>query len=140
MRKKGVLQLDLQLNFWVALDTYNSLYIWCNSLQLNYNFVAKTPFQLLCNSSMTIIIMSRWCQFSSIHQNLTRGTMRIFRDVLKYWYLSFIMIICFKRSWIMTRGTIKKIATWHINWILETYIYLFIYLFVCVCVCVCVPM
>jgi len=80
MKKKGVLQLALQLNFWVALDTYNSPYIWCNSLQLNYNFVAITPFQLLCNSPMTIIIMSCWCHFSFIHQILTHGTMRIFCD------------------------------------------------------------
>jgi hypothetical protein len=41
----------------------NSLYIWCNSLQLNYNFVVTTPFQLLYNSLMIIIIMSCWCHF-----------------------------------------------------------------------------
>jgi hypothetical protein len=31
MRKRGVLQLALQLNFWVALDTYNSLYLYTMS-------------------------------------------------------------------------------------------------------------
>jgi hypothetical protein len=82
MRKSisGVLQLNLQLNFWVASDTCNSPYIWCNSLQLNYNLDAITPFQLLCNSLMNTIIMSCWHHFSSIHQNLTHGTMRIFLD------------------------------------------------------------
>jgi hypothetical protein len=34
----------LQLNFWITSDTYNSPYIWCNSLQLNYNFVVTTIF------------------------------------------------------------------------------------------------
>ncbi len=65
----------------------NSLYIWCNSpyircnsLQFNYNFVATTPFQLLCNSHMTTIIMLCRCHFSSIHQNFTHGTMMIFCD------------------------------------------------------------
>jgi hypothetical protein len=58
----------------------NSLYIRCNSLQFNYNFVTTIPFQVLCNSPMTTIIMLCWCHFSSIHQNLTHGTMKIFRD------------------------------------------------------------
>jgi hypothetical protein len=28
MKNKGVLQLALQLNFWVAKDIYNSLYLY----------------------------------------------------------------------------------------------------------------
>jgi len=28
MKKNGVLQLTLQLNFWIALDTCNSLYLY----------------------------------------------------------------------------------------------------------------
>ncbi len=69
---------------WILLDKLQELqltiYIGCNSLQLYYNFVTTTPFQLLCNSSMTIIIMSHWCHFSSIHQNLTHAIMKIFHD------------------------------------------------------------
>jgi len=80
MRKKGVLQLALQLNFWNVLDTYNSSYIWCNSLELNYNFVTTTPFELLCNSPMIKITMSCWHHFSSIYQSLTNGTMKTFHD------------------------------------------------------------
>jgi hypothetical protein len=80
----------LQLTIFICYDCYqtsyksckscNSPYIWCNSLQFNYNFVATIPFQLLCNSPMTIILMSCWSHFSSIHQNLTCGIMRIFCD------------------------------------------------------------
>jgi len=50
LEKRGVLQLSLQLNFWVASNICNSPYTHCNLLQLNYNFVTTTHFQLLCNS------------------------------------------------------------------------------------------
>jgi len=66
--------------YWTSCKSCNSMYIQCNSLQFIYNFVATTPFPLLCNSVMTTIIMSCWCHFSSIHQNLTRDTMKIFHD------------------------------------------------------------
>jgi len=72
----------LQLTIFIRCEyyqrSYNTLYIQCNSLQFNYNFIITTLFQLLCNSPMTIIIMSCWCYFSSIHQNLTRRTMKSF--------------------------------------------------------------
>jgi hypothetical protein len=32
MKKKGVLQLALQLNFWVVNDTYNSIYLYVMSV------------------------------------------------------------------------------------------------------------
>ncbi len=53
----------------------------CNSLYNDFTLVeliATIYFQLLCNSLMTTTIMACWCHFSSIHQNLTHGTMRIF--------------------------------------------------------------
>jgi len=90
LKKKGsfALQLATQLVtifircecYWTSFKSCNSLYIQCNSLKLNYNLVVTIPFQLLCNSPMIIIIMSCWCHFSSIHQNLTSGTMMIFCD------------------------------------------------------------
>ncbi len=43
-RLKGVLQLSLQLTFWIVTYTCNSLYIQCNSLQINYNLVKTTHF------------------------------------------------------------------------------------------------
>ncbi len=79
----GQLQLIVFIRcecYWTNCKSCNSPYIHCNSLQLNYNFVATTLFQLLCNSPMITIIMSWWHHFSSIHQNLTCGTMKIFRD------------------------------------------------------------
>jgi hypothetical protein len=66
-----------------SCNSCNSPYIRCYSLQFNYNFVATTPFQLLCNYFMTIIIMSCWHHFSFIHQNLTHGIMRIFHDLFE---------------------------------------------------------
>jgi hypothetical protein len=58
MRKKGILQLALQLNFWVALNTCNSPYVYIvNAIgqvakvaihriygAIHYNFVATTFF------------------------------------------------------------------------------------------------
>ncbi len=119
----------MQLTIFMCCECYrtrckscNSLYIRCNSLQFNYNFIITIPFQLLYNSLISIIIMSCWCYFSSIHQNLTCGTMRIFVIFLKHWYPSSIMIICFKWFWIMTHGTIKSchltlIEIWKYNYI-----------------------
>jgi len=74
MKKMGVLQLALQLNFWVALDICNSSYLHVVSVikqvaritrvathhiygATHYNFVVTTFFQLLCNSPVTKIIM-----------------------------------------------------------------------------------
>jgi hypothetical protein len=62
MRKKGVLQLVLQLNFGVANDTYNSLYLyvvrankqvaWIKKLQLTVYimwFIATQSEQFIFN-------------------------------------------------------------------------------------------
>ncbi len=94
---------------------YNSPYIWCNSLRLNYNFVTTTSFQLLCNSPMTRTIMSCWHHFSFIHQNLTRGIIKIFRDFFEI----FISIIhcdySFKMVLDYDTWHNKKFVMWHIN-------------------------
>jgi hypothetical protein len=49
-KKRVVLQLGLQFNFWIAMTI-------CNSLQLNCNSITTTSFQLLWNSPMTTTIM-----------------------------------------------------------------------------------
>ncbi len=88
----------LQLIIFICCEYYktscksckncNLPYIRCNSLQLNYNFVVTTPFQVLCNSPMTTIIMSCWRHFLSIHKKLTCGTMKFFRvSIVHYDYL-----------------------------------------------------
>jgi hypothetical protein len=81
MRKKGVcnwprnsifeFQKTLAINHiymsWMLmhklheLQSYNSPYIWCNSLQLNYNLAKITNVQLLCNSIITTLMLSYWC-------------------------------------------------------------------------------
>jgi len=125
MRKRGVLQFTLQLNFWVASDTCNSLYLYVMSAigqvtrvariathriysATHYNFVIIILFQVLCKSPMITIIMSCWHHFSSIHQNLICGILLFFMIFLKYWYPLSIMIIRFRWTWIMTCGTIKS--------------------------------
>jgi hypothetical protein len=131
IRKHGVLELTLQLNFWVAFDTWNSPYIWCNSLQFNYNFVTTTWFQLLSISPMTTIIMSCWHHFSSIHQILTHGTMKIFHNF--FWNINIHCPLWLFILYGFGLGHLaqSKVITWHINWILETkklYIYIYIYI------------
>ncbi len=113
---------------WVLLDklyknckSCNLSYIQCNSLQLNYNFVTTTPFQLLCNSPMITIIKSCWCHFSSIHQILTHDTIKIFRDFFKILISIFHYDYSFRLSWIMTRGTIKSC---HIAYLIKFWIYI----------------
>jgi hypothetical protein len=115
--KKGVLQLGLQFNFWVTMTICNSLYFYthnyyrtscmnCNSLHIRShsniiicNFITTILFQLLCNSPITTTMMSYWRHFSSIHQNVTCGTMKFFWwFYLRYFYPSSIMIIHFKWS------------------------------------------
>ncbi len=79
--KRGVLQMALQLNFWITKVTCNSLYLYvasvnkqvagvancnslyicCNSLQLNYNLIKTIHFQLLFNFVITTPMMSCWC-------------------------------------------------------------------------------
>jgi len=113
-----------QLNFWVIMTIYNSLYFYthecyqtsckrCNSLYILDHTLMQLSQQLFfnyyANSPVTTTIMSCSHHFSSIHQNLTHNTMRIFLwFFLKYWYPSSIMILHFRRSCIMTYGTIKS--------------------------------
>ncbi len=85
MRKRGVLQLALQLKFWITKDICNSLYLYivnangqiawvaklqftiymvqliAISLQFNYYFVKITHFQLLFNFIIITPMMSCWC-------------------------------------------------------------------------------
>jgi hypothetical protein len=65
MKKRGVLQLALQLNFWIKKDTCNSPYIWCNSLQfiafqlqLNKKNSFSTNIQLHYNYTHDVMFMS----------------------------------------------------------------------------------
>jgi hypothetical protein len=94
----------LQLIVFICCECYstscksykncNSPYIKCNSLQLNYNFVARTHFQLLCNFPMITIMMSWWHHFSSIRQNLTCGTMKKFHDFFNFlWFFEILISI-----------------------------------------------
>jgi hypothetical protein len=108
MRKKGVLQLALQLNFRVASNTCNSPYLyivtdtgwywsscksWNSSCATHYNFVATTHFQLLCNSPTITIIMSCWrhffihpSKFNTCHYEKKRDFFEILISIVQYDY------------------------------------------------------
>jgi hypothetical protein len=109
-----------------SYKSYNSPYIWCNSLQLDYNFIATTFFQLPCNSLMTTFIMSCWHHFSSIHQILTCGIMRIFCNFFEI----LISIVHYNYSFFK----VLDYDMWHnqklphgiLNWILETNTYMYL--------------
>jgi hypothetical protein len=44
MKQRGVLQLALQLNFWVAEDTYNSMYLYAMNVKEQVAWIAKLQF------------------------------------------------------------------------------------------------
>jgi hypothetical protein len=76
------LQLICNSAYFSECECYQTSCMSCNSPYIysttHCNFVTTTFFQLLCNSPMTTTIMSRCCQFSSIHQNLAHSTLEIF--------------------------------------------------------------
>jgi hypothetical protein len=46
MKKKGVLQLALQLNFWVVTDICKSLYLYAMSFNKQVAWVAKSQYMV----------------------------------------------------------------------------------------------
>ncbi len=124
MKKKGVLQLALQLNFWVASNTCNSPYLYIMSVieqvvtiakvaihhiydAIHYNSITTlsqqffSTMQLPYDYNHNVMLMS----FSSIHQNLTHGTMRIVCDFFEI----LISIIHYDYSFDM----VLDYDTWH---------------------------
>jgi hypothetical protein len=111
MKKKIVLQLALQFNFWVASDNCNSPYLYIVSVieqvaivarvvihriynATHYNFVTTIPFQLLCNFPMITIIMSCLTHQSKFNTWHYEDFSWLFFK--KYWYPSSIMTIRFR--------------------------------------------
>jgi len=95
MRKKGVLQLALQLNFWIVDNTCNSLYLYLVSDNGQVAWFVK--LQLIIYTVQFIVIelqLSQNNSFSTImklHYNYTRDillTSIIVIHILKYdtWY------------------------------------------------------
>jgi len=59
MKKKGVLQLVLQLNFLITKDICNSLYLYnATQLQFNQNNSFSTTMQLHYNYTHDVMLMS----------------------------------------------------------------------------------
>jgi hypothetical protein len=106
---------------WITRNTTRFIYN-LTLMQLSCNSITTT-FQLLCNSLMTTTIMSYWCHFSSIHQNLTQSIMKFLGDF--FWNIDIhcpllLFILNYLKLWHVAQS---KVAMWHINWILETNIY-----------------
>jgi hypothetical protein len=88
-----------------SCKNYNSLYIWCNSLQLKCNFQNSsfsTTMQFPYDYNHNVM------HFSSIHQNLTHGTMRIFHEFFEILISIVHYDYSFRWFWMMTCGTIKS--------------------------------
>ncbi len=125
MKKRGVLQLALRLNFWVAFGHLQfiiyTMQLTTIQLQLCHNNSFSTTMQLPYDYNHNVMMTS----FSSIHQNLTRGTIKIFYDFFEI----LISIVHYDYSFYM----VLDYDTWHnqklpcgiFNWILETYIYIY---------------
>jgi hypothetical protein len=145
MRKRGVLQLALQLNFWIVKDTCNSLYLyivsvnkhiaWVVELQLTIYMVQfiATQLQLNQNNSFSTTIQFH---YNYIHDvmltslnviHLLKFNMWHYED---FWTFSFQNINLYRPFWLLMMVCDydtwhnKKIATWHIDCILE-YIYIY---------------
>jgi hypothetical protein len=106
MRKKGVLQLTLQLIFWIAMTIWNSPYVQCNSLQLNCNYAETIHFQLLRNSTTTIAISH--VDINNFHPSIKTWHMALWR-FLDFFFEILISIVYYDYWWfnIMTSDLIK---------------------------------
>ncbi len=94
-RKKGVLQLDLQLSFRVAMTTYNSMYFYILNVitqvaEVATHCIYDANHRICCNNSFPTTMQFSYdynhnlvlTSFLSIHQNLTHGIMNFFGEFL----------------------------------------------------------
>jgi hypothetical protein len=116
----------LQLAIFICYECYrtscksrkscNSPYIWCNSLQLNYNFVT-THFQLLCNSPMIHNVM-----LTSFFIHTSKFSTWHYEDFSWFfWNIDihrplWLFVLDGLGLWHMAQS---KVVMWHINWILK---------------------
>jgi len=139
--KKGVLQLALQLNFWIVENTCNSLYLYVVSankqvawivelqliiyivqlieiqLQLNQNNSFSTIIQLHYNCTHDVMLMSliviNLLNFDTWHYE-KNWTWKLFsfQNINLHCSLWLLMVVRNCDTW-----QNKRIATWHINYI-----------------------
>jgi len=144
MKKWGVLQLALQLNFWVASNTCNSLYLYdVNAMRQVarvaiiaihhiYGATHTIQLQLCCNNSFSTIMQL----FYDYNYNVMLTSFFIYPSKFDTWHYEdfswFVWNIdIHHRLWLfildgfgLWHVTQSKVATWHINWILDVYMYL----------------
>jgi hypothetical protein len=138
MRKRGVLQLTLWLNFWVASDTYNSTYLYAVSAirQVTTLQLITTQLQFCCNNSFSTTMQLPY----DYNHNVLLMSFFIHPSKFNTWYYEdfswfFWNIDIHHPLWLFILDGFGlwhvenlKIAMWHINWTLETYICVCVYL------------
>jgi hypothetical protein len=108
MKKREILQLALQLNFWIVMTTCNSLYFYVVSvigevewvvrlatqyiymIQFNYSFVKTIHFELLCNSTTTTVITSCWHYYFHLSIKIWQVAIWIFLDSKIIFFLKYL--------------------------------------------------
>jgi hypothetical protein len=142
MKKRGVLRLDLQFNFWIAMtiathcnstpiniieqvawvarNATHSMYnlilmqLITTQLQLSHNNSFSTTMQLRYDYNHNVTLTSYFMHSSKFN---TWHTMKIFGWIfLKYWYPSSIRLFILDdlKLWHVAQS---KVAMWHIHWI-----------------------
>jgi hypothetical protein len=77
MKKKGVLQLAMQLNFWIVEDTCNSMYLYTMNANEHVAWVAKLQ--------LTIYTMQLIITQLQLSQNNSSSTTFITTPMMSYW-------------------------------------------------------
>jgi len=109
---------------WIARNaTHHTCdHTWMQLIAKLLQLCCNNYFQLFYNSPMTTTTISCSCHFSSINQILTHGTMRwwMFLWNINIHHPLWLFILYGLTLWHVAKS---RVATWHINWILETNIY-----------------
>ncbi len=141
--KKGVLQLALQLNFWVASNTCNSLYLYVvNAIGqvarvasiATHRIYDATQLQLCCNNSFSTTMQLPYdynhnVMLISFFIHPSKFNTWHYEDLLWFFWNTdihhplWLFILDDFGLWEMAQS---KVATWHIHWILETNIYVYL--------------
>ncbi len=131
--KKDVLQLALQLNFWIAKDTCNLLYLYVVSAHKQVAWVAELQLSIYTMQFIAIQLqLSQNNLFSTtmqLHYNCTHDVMLtslIVIQLCKYdtWYYEDFLTWFFFRDidfhcplWLLMM--VRDWTMWHINYILK---------------------
>jgi hypothetical protein len=79
MRKRGVLQLALQLNFWIVKDTCNSLYLYIGNANEQVAWIVEFQFTVYAMQLITTQLQfyqnNSFSTIMQLHYNCTHDGM-----------------------------------------------------------------